>query len=143
MGAIVVATDGSAAAGAALDTAIELALEGGDRICAITVWRALQGDFGLAYPPAAVLDDILTAEREHAEQTLRDAAERAHSAGVEVETKLAAGDPPEQICRYADEVGARMIAIGSHGHGALVSLLVGSVSHKLAHLAPMTCISVR
>jgi nucleotide-binding universal stress UspA family protein len=128
MGAIVVATDGSPAAGAALEAAIRLARESGDRIYVITVWRALQGDYGLAYPPSAVLDDILASEREYAEATLRDAATRAQRGGVMVETRLATGDPSERICDYAAEVDARIVAIGSHGHSAPVSLLVGSVS---------------
>ncbi len=143
MSVIVVATDGSSAAASALDAAIELALESSDRIAVITVWRALQGDFGLAYPPSALLDDILAAEREHAEDTLREAAARAEAAGVEVETRLAAGDPPEQICSYAEEVGARMIAMGSHGHSALMSLLVGSVSSAVIARATVPVLVVR
>ena len=47
MGPILVATDGSPAARAALEAAVSLASETGDDIEAITVWRALQGDYGL------------------------------------------------------------------------------------------------
>ena len=62
MQVILVATDGSAAAGAALDAAIALAAETGGAIAAITVWQALQGDYGLAYPSAAKLEELLDAE---------------------------------------------------------------------------------
>jgi nucleotide-binding universal stress UspA family protein len=93
-----VATDGSTAATAALDQAVALAAEIGDEVAAITVWRALQGDFGLAYPSAAMLDDLLDAERKHAEATLEDATARAEVAGVRIRTRLATGDPAEQIC---------------------------------------------
>ena len=74
MRTILVATDGSPAATAALDAAIALAAETADEIVAVTVWRALQGDYGLAHPSAAGLDDLLNAEREHAEAALDDAA---------------------------------------------------------------------
>ena len=104
MPVLLVATDGSLAAGAALDEAIRLAAETGDEIAAITVWRALQGDFGLAYPSAAMLDDLLDAERRHAEAALRDASERAGAAGVQLTTRLATGDPAEQICARAEEL---------------------------------------
>jgi nucleotide-binding universal stress UspA family protein len=128
MGVILVATDGSEAATAALDAAIELAREGGHRLAVLTVWRALQGDFGLAYPTGAVLGDLLEAERTHAEATLMQAHRRASDAGVEVATRLDTGDPAERICAYARELDARMVAMGTHGYGGMRSLLAGSVS---------------
>jgi nucleotide-binding universal stress UspA family protein len=131
MGVILVATDGSAAATAALDAAIELAREGGHRIAVLTVWRALQGDFGLAYPSTAMLGDLLEAERTHAEETLAQARRRAVTAGVEVVTRLDTGDPAERICACARELDARMVAMGTHGYGGMMSLLVGSVSAEV------------
>jgi nucleotide-binding universal stress UspA family protein len=128
MGVIVVATDGSTAATAALEAAIELARGSGDRVAVITVWRALQGDFGLAYPSTALLDDLLTAERVHAEETLAAAVERCTAAGIDVATRLCTGDPADCICAYARELDARLVAMGTHGYGAVMSLLVGSVS---------------
>lgn len=128
MSVIVVATDGSPAADAAVDEAIALARETGDRLAIVTVWQALQGDFGLAYPPTAVLSDLLDAERGHAEHSLEHAAEHARAAGVEVETHLLTGDPAERICAFAAEHDARLIAVGTHGYGTVLSLLMGSVS---------------
>ncbi len=143
MSVLLVATDGSAAAGAALDEAISLAAETGDQIAAITVWRALQGDFGLAYPSAAMLDDLLDAEREHAESTLIEAVARAESAGVHIKTRLATGDPAEQVCAYAREIGARLIAVGTRGYGSVASLLLGSVSNAIIRNAPCPVLVVR
>lgn len=128
MGVIVAATDGSPAAQAALDAAVDLAREGGDCLAVITVWRALQGDFGLAYPSTALLEDLLEAERGHAESTLAEAAERVAAAGVPVTTHLTTGDPAERICALAQAVNARLIALGTHGHGSVLSLLMGNVS---------------
>ncbi len=128
MGVVVVATDGSPGADIAFQQALELASANNDSLAVVTVWQALQGDFGLAYPPSAVLSELLAAEREHAEATLASAAKRAELAGVPVQTRLLAGDPAEQICIFADEVGARLIAVGTHGYGAVKRLLLGSVS---------------
>lgn len=135
MGVIVVATDGSDAAVRALDVALELAADGGHQLAVITVWRALQGDFGLAYPPTAVLSDLLEAERRHAEDTLADAAAAAEAAGVPVVTRLATGDPAERICAYARELDARLVVMGTHGYGAVVSLFLGSVSGTVVRRA--------
>ena len=128
MGVILVATDGSEAASAALDAAIELAHDGGHRLAVLTVWRALQGDFGLTFPTGAVLGDLLEAERAHAEETLVQAHRRASDAGIEVTTRLDTGDPAERICSFAREIDARMVAVGTHGYGAVMTLLTGSVS---------------
>src|SRR5262245_37395175 len=121
MGLIVCATDGSSAGNAALDQAIELAHATGDSILAVTVWRALQGDYGVPYPSTALLPDLLDSERRHAEQVLANAAERARSSGVSFEAVLATGDPAEQIAELAAERKARLVAIGTRGYGTVRS----------------------
>lgn len=143
MGVILVATDGSRAASAALDEAIAIASETNDELVAITVWRALQGDFGLAYPSTAMLNDILDAERTHAEETLAEAVARAEGTGVSLRTRLAAGDPARQVCSYADEIDARLIAVGRRGYGAVASLLLGSVSNGVIQHATCPVLVVR
>jgi len=143
MRVILVATDGSEAASAALDEAVLLAAETGGTVAAITVWQALQGDFGLAYPSTAMLGEILDAERMHAETTLDDAISRAEAAGVHLRTRLATGDPAERICSYATEIDARLIAIGTRGHGTVASLLLGSVSNAVIRGAPCPVLVVR
>ena len=135
MGLIVVATDGSPSASAALDEGIELAREAGHRIAIVTVWQALQGDFGLAYPATAVLSELLDAERDHAEATLLEARQRAEAAGLEAETYLLTGDPAQTVCRFAREHDARLIACGTHGYGTMMSLLAGSVSQEIIRRA--------
>jgi nucleotide-binding universal stress UspA family protein len=136
MRTILVATDGSAAGSAALDQAVDLARATGDGLLVVTVWRALQGDYGLAYPPAALLNDLLDAERTYAAGVLEEAANRATSAGVEVETALDTGDPAERICALARERESRLVAVGSRGYGTVRSLLLGSVSGEVVRHAP-------
>jgi nucleotide-binding universal stress UspA family protein len=109
----------------------------------ITVWQALQGDYGLTYPPAAMLDDLLEAERGHAEDTLLDAAHQAQAAGVRVRTRLATGDPVERICAYAREIDARLVAVGTRGHGTVASLILGSISNGVIRHASRPVLVVR
>jgi nucleotide-binding universal stress UspA family protein len=136
MGFILCATDGSTAGNAALDRAIELARVTGDSILAVTVWRALQGDYGVPYPPGALLPDLLDTERRHAERVLVDAQERARLSGVPLETVLVTGDPAERISELARERNARLVAIGTRGYGTVRSLLLGSVSAAVLRRAP-------
>ena len=60
----------------------------------------------------------------------------------EVETVIAAGDPTQAI-ETAKARNVDTIVIGSRGLGDLQGLLLGSVSHKVAQMAPCTCIIVR
>ena len=143
MAVLLVATDGSEAARAAVAETIALAAESHAELAVITVWQALQGDFGLAYPPSAMLDDLLRAERNHAEGALLDAALRAHEAGVPVRTRLATGDPVERICAYAREIDARLIAVGTRGHGTVASLILGSISNGVIRNAARPVLVVR
>ncbi len=78
-------------------------------------------------------------------QQILDVAERgARSRDVaEIETSLVSGDPTDQIIKAAEGSRADLIVMGSRGLGDLKGLLLGSVSHKVASLAPCTCITVK
>ena len=54
-------------------------------------------------------------------------------------TKMALheGSPPENVLRAANKVHADYIVLGSHGHGAMHDLLVGSTAHVV--LKKSTC----
>jgi len=78
-------------------------------------------------------------------QQILDIAERAARAGdvAEIEIRLVSGDPTDQIIKAAEGSSADLIVMGSRGLGDLKGLLLGSVSHKVASLAPCTCITVK
>ncbi len=74
---------------------------------------------------------------------LKSALKQAKDAGVrQVEAGLEQGDPADQILARALDEAADLIVMGSHGIGALDGLVMGSVSHKVFHLAPCSCITV-
>jgi nucleotide-binding universal stress UspA family protein len=143
MGLIVVATDGSPAAAAALDAALDLAEATGHTIALVTVWQALQGDFGLVHPAVAVLPDLLDAERRHAEETLREGKRHAEQRGIPIETQLLTGSPAETIVRFADEHAASLLACGTRGHGTVAELVLGSVSRELIRRASCPVVVTR
>jgi nucleotide-binding universal stress UspA family protein len=57
--------------------------------------------------------------------------------GVRVEDVVRSGDPGNELLSYARLGGADLIAAGSHGHGFITRLVVGSVTTKL--LRSSTC----
>ena len=75
---------------------------------------------------------------------LENAEARAKSGGVQdVGLELKQGDPAKCILAAIDEESADFIVMGSRGLSDLKGLLMGSVSHKVSHLAPCTCVTVK
>lgn len=70
-------------------------------------------------------------------------AERVlEKSGVAFRSSWCAGDPAAEIARYAADSGADAIVMGSHGHTALASLALGSVTAKTIALAKVPVVVV-
>ncbi len=142
---ILAAVDGSGHAGSATALATELASKHDAKLILLTVYS--QDYFPPEVMGAATADAIareLQAEREFAEKTVKTAANQAADAGVEnVVTLVRKGDAASQILDTAKAEKVDTIVMGSHGHGTLKGLLVGSVSTKVTAHAKCTCITVR
>ena len=123
--------DGSAAAGEAVEAGIDLAAhEGGEvffvHVVPLTHVASMNG-FGLMghVPYEPTWSD---------EEMLDDALALAKSEDVDASAELLRGDPVSAIVTYADSVDANLIIVGSRGHGAIASAILGSVSRGvLAH----------
>lgn len=57
--------------------------------------------------------------------------------------KIASGPAADSILEAAEGEGADTIVMGSRGLGKIADMLMGSVSHKVGHLAKITCITVK
>ncbi|WP_018131600.1 universal stress protein [Effusibacillus pohliae] len=53
------------------------------------------------------------------------------------------GNPANEICEVAKDGAFDLIVLGSSGHGAVASVLLGSVSAKVLHRAPCSVLVVR
>jgi nucleotide-binding universal stress UspA family protein len=128
MGQIVVGYDGSACGDAALDSALGIAGELGDKVVVV---------FGYA-PPGLWGGEI--AEHEEAieelgEKVVSQAKSQAASKGVEIESQLVPKRAAEALIEVADERDARMIVVGSFGDPPLKGMILGSTPNKLLHLS--------
>ena len=115
MKTIVVATDGSEGAGAALELAAQIAGETGAELCCVSVDDSLDTT-GIDPAP---------------EQRARAGAQLARESGLQAEAVAKVGPAVERIIEVADERDADLIVVGSRGHGAIVGTVLGSVSMGL------------
>ena len=132
---IVVATDGSDQALAAMRIALEVAAHGGDEILVTAVWTELRATLGF---PVGVDTD-----RAWAEEAAAATAALAEQVGLEPATSIRQGAPGREICAAARDHDARLIVIGSRGFGALTGAMLGSVSGYVLRHAPCPVLVVR
>ena len=142
---ILVAVDGSEHSKKAVEFAAELCSKFDGKLSLLHVLQSLPHDRTLVLGAAAITVHTSTDDLEDIGAKVIDAARQAAAAhGVSnMESKALLGDPASEIIARAEEIGADMIVMGSRGLGDLKGLVMGSVSHKVNHLAPCTCITVR
>jgi nucleotide-binding universal stress UspA family protein len=139
MNAIIVGTDGSPGAEAAVQKVIELVPGAGVTIHVVC-----------AYPGKSALERIgMTARQEPADlrgvaaDVLARGERRFAEAGFGVQKHAREGDPANVIIDVAVEQDADLIVVGARGHAALRRFILGSVSGKLAHYAPKSLLIVQ
>ncbi|HET7855891.1 MAG TPA: universal stress protein [Gaiellaceae bacterium] len=139
---ILITTDGSPSALDAVEFGLDLAQEQGAWPVFLHVAPAVRvlptggSLFGLAATVPRKPDE---SDRGPLVAAARLAAER----NIDVVTDLVTGHPVEEIVRYASEIEADLIIVGSRGYGAVTGMLLGSVSRGVLHHAHCPVIVVR
>ncbi len=126
-GEIVVGYDGSGGSKAALKEACELAKELDRKLVIAFAYEV--STFG------GDVQDVARAIREHGDAVTAEAAATAKEAGLEPEIVIERGDEADALARLSNERDAAMLVIGSRGESAFKRLVLGSVTHKVLHLA--------
>jgi nucleotide-binding universal stress UspA family protein len=136
---VVVGVDGSPGAVAALRFALDEASLRGLPLRIVCAWEASAAAY-VGETFAATADAFLEGEH-HADEVLHTALEGLEAdAEVEVEALAIEGHPAAVLIEQAR--GAALLVVGSRGRGTAASLLLGSVSQKLAHHAPCPLVIV-
>ncbi|MEF8818476.1 MAG: universal stress protein [Haloferacaceae archaeon] len=132
---ILVPTDGSEAARAAVDQAADIASNYGARIHALYVvdidaTNVTLGTEQVERLKQGHLDEMpeLTARAEDATGYVTDVA-ATH--GIDVEEHVLVGYPVRAIRRFVEDHDVDLIVMGSHGRSGLSRVVLGSVSEKV------------
>ena len=140
MHTVVVGTDGSPNAEAAVSWAAEIAKGPGAVVHLVT-----------AYPDVPTYGETISSSAKRDPINLRDVAESVlsrveaelESQGIEVVTHAREGDPTRVILDVAEEQNGDLIVVGARGLTGFRRFLLGSVSSKLAHHAQCSLMIVR
>lgn len=134
---VVWATDGSAAADAALDYAKALVGHEGAELIAIHVDEVMAG-------PRASYLTIDTKEPEDKDK-IKQQVEEMKAAGIKATEVLAtrtSGGAAHAISDAARDAHADLIVVGTRGHTAVAGLLLGSVTQRLLHISDIPVLSI-
>ena len=74
---------------------------------------------------------------------LEQLTETVRAAGLDVECRLALGDPASEILRVAEQEHVDLIAMATHGHRFLADMLKGATADRVRHLAKVPVLMIR
>lgn len=137
-GPILVPLDGSELAEGALPHAGALAHALRTHLVLVTVWEGTSGEFGKRFPQRVVELD----ESANEQYTTYLHAIRDRLAHPETRVMVRSGDASTEILRAADETGARMIVLTTHGRGGIRRWAYGSNLSKIVAGSTVPVLSI-
>jgi nucleotide-binding universal stress UspA family protein len=145
---VLLATDGSRYSDNAVAFTVKLLANTSCNLTLLTVieepvypmpWDEITPPLETIPPYEDLREDLL----DRAEVVLDGTEGPLREAGVAVERKVRFGQPAAEILSELEEGGYEMIVVGSHGHGALGEVVLGSVSYRISHHAKCPVLIVR
>ncbi len=143
---LLVATDLSPIADAALDRAIAFAARDGATITLGYAEPDYAATPGMTAPESAALLELaaLTASaRGTIDKALEERAAKVRKAGVTVAVVARKGNPDDLIPEIASEVNADLVVIATHGRTGIRRFLMGSVAEHVVRRAPVSVLVTR
>lgn len=137
---ILVPTDFGEPSEAALDTAIEYAKVFGSEIVLMHAYEIPI----VGFPDGAVVATAELTSRllEGAQAGLDRQIKSREGLGVRIRGVIKQGDAYRMVNETAEEVGAGLIALGTHGRKGLSRALIGSVAEKVVRTAQVPVLAV-
>lgn len=148
VGDVLVATDGSSSAFAAVRFVTAAPILAGHHVEVISVTPATDAGTSLLIPGIAghaliASNEEIVEEQDRAEGIAANASQRLRDAGYDVRATTTAGDPAHEIVEAAGAYGSGLVVMGSRGHTGLTRLVLGSVARNVLHHAAASVLIVR
>ena len=87
--------------------------------------------------------DTMTHEVEDAQTVLDRVAPRLEGRGFVVRTVVGRGEPADDTVEQAEQLDCDLIAMGTHGHGTLKRVVLGSFAEKVRHATDVPLLLVK
>ena len=140
---ILLPTDGSEAADAAVRRGFSLAEQLDARVHLLTVVESSAVDAPSETADDATADGPPATSREWAATDLDELATEGRDCGLAVETTTLEGRPADEIVDHAATTAVDLIVMGTAGRGGFDRLLLGSVADAVVRTAPTPVMTVR
>lgn len=140
---ILVATDFSDASARALDYARELARAFKASVHVMHVLEDLAAHAWTTEVYVAALPGVHEEMEKQARERLEQIVTNDDRRDLAIQTVLRLGSPFVEIVRYAREANIDLIVMGTHGRGAIVHMLLGSVAERVVRKAHCPVLTVR
>lgn len=129
-------TDGSEAADATLDYALQIASAHDATVHVLDVADTDRDAL------TEVRGDVVDALERDGDRIVEETARRVRDHGVPVVSEVRRGDPSATIVEYATRTGVDLIVMATHGRRGLERFLLGSVTERVINTADVPVVSV-
>ena len=146
---ILIATDGSEFSNAAVEKICQMIKNPANvNVKIVSAYEQPVMAAPAPYAISAGYNPILEKEmRDIAEQAIAQAeqeiSERFPALKENLSTRVLSGSPEQMVVEEAEDWGADLIVVGSHGYGFWERMFLGSVSNAIVHHAPCSVLVVR
>ena len=137
---ILVPTDGSDASFAALPAAFDLAERFDATVEALSIVD--ERSKASVYTVETALEEMVGGLEATAETATERIEARARAADVDVTTTIVDGIPSRTICAHAEDSGADLVVLASHGRTGLAHSLLGSVAERVVRNSVVPVLTV-
>lgn len=146
---ILLATDGSDFSKAAIEACRNIVADPGN--ANFKIISAVERPSPIAAEPFAIsaeyyneLEEIARKQGKHyVEQAEAQIRAMFPNATLDLTSEVVTGSPARMIVAEAENWGADLIVVGSHGYGFWSRVMLGSVSNAIVHHAPCSVLVVR
>ena len=139
---VLLTTDFSDTSTKAFAPALTLARRFGAKILLVYIEEDRLPPLVIEYMAVGV-EEILSQQRDLAGERLKDLVGERFGDDVEVEPVVTMGTPHTEIVRLADERGADLIVMATHGRGFISHAILGSTAERVLRRSPCPVLIVR